>query len=69
MSNSPSGAARTSVDPRFKVAAVVIVLSAVYVLIQHTSLAPFSHTADDFVGGLAIGLAIGIALAWFGGRR
>jgi hypothetical protein len=69
VSNLPSGAAGTSVDLRFKVAAVVIVLSAVYLLFQHTSLAPFSHAADDFVGGLAIGLTIGSALAWFGGRR
>jgi len=66
---SPSGSAGPSVDPRLRVAGVVIVLAAVYALIQHTSLAPFSHTADDFVGGLAIGLAIGAALVWFGGRR
>jgi hypothetical protein len=56
-------------DPRFKVAGLVIVLAALYALIQRTSLAPFPHTADDFVGGLAIGLAIGGAIAWFAGRR
>jgi hypothetical protein len=56
-------------DPRFKVAGVVIALAALYALIQRTSLAPFPHTADDFVGGLAIGLAIGSAIAWFRGRR
>jgi hypothetical protein len=58
-----------SADPRIKVAGVVIVLAALYALIQRTSLAPFSHTADDFVGGLAIGLAIGSAIAWFRARR
>ena len=56
-------------DPRFKVAGVVIVLAAVYAVVQHTSLAPFPHTADDFVGGLAVGLAVGCAVAWFSGRR
>ena len=69
MPNSPSDSPGTSVDPRLKVAGVVIVLAVLYTLVQRTSLAPFSHTADDFVGGLAIGLAIGSALAWFGGRR
>jgi hypothetical protein len=67
--NSPSDSTGTSVDPRFKIAGVVLVLAVLYVLIQRTSLAPFPHTADDFVGGLAIGLAIGSALAWFRGRR
>lgn len=68
MSNSPSDSG-TSVDLRFKVAGVVIILAVVYTLVQRTGLAPFPHTADDFVGGLAIGLAIGGALAWFSGRR
>ena len=68
MSNSPSDSG-TSVDPRLKVAGVVIILAVFYTLVQHTSLAPFPHRADDFVGGLAIGLAIGSALVWFSGRR
>ena len=68
MSNSPSDS-ETSVDPRFKIGGVVIILAMVYALVQRTSLAPFPHTADDFVGGLAIGLAIGGVLAWFSGRR
>ena len=68
MSNSPSDSA-TSVDPRLKIAGVVVILAVLYTLVQHTSLAPFPHTADDFVAGLAIGLAIGSALAWFSGRR
>jgi hypothetical protein len=69
MPSSPSNPAGMSADPRLKVAGLIIVLAALYVLIQRTSLAPFPHTADDFVGGLAIGLAIGSAIAWFRGRR
>jgi hypothetical protein len=68
VSNSPSDSG-TSVDPRFKIAGVIIILAVLYSLVQRTSLAPFPHTADDFVSGLAIGLAIGSALAWFTGRR
>jgi hypothetical protein len=67
--SSPSDPAGMSADPRFKIAVVVIVLAALYALIQRTSLAPFSHTADDFVGGLATGFAIGGAITWFRDRR
>jgi hypothetical protein len=68
VSNSPSDS-ETSVDPRSKIGGVVIILAVIYALVQRTSFAPFPHTADDFVGGLAIGLAIGGVLAWFSGRR
>ena len=69
MPTPPAGSAGPSTDPRLKVAGVVVVLAAVYSLIQHTSLAPFPHAADDFVAGLALGLALGSALVWFRSGR
>ncbi len=69
MSDPRSTSEETSLDPRVKVAAAVAFLAALYVLVQHTSVAPFPHSADDFVGGLGVGMAIGGVIAWFGARR
>lgn len=42
--------------------------AAALALLQRTPLAPFSHGADDFVGGLAVGLAASTAIGWFASR-
>jgi hypothetical protein len=55
-------------DPRFKIAGVGVILGGLYVLLQHTSAAPFPHAADDFIAGLAFGLALAMILAWWSRR-
>lgn len=37
-------------------------------LLQRTSLALFPHAADDFLGGLAVGLAASTAIGWLSTR-
>ncbi|MDQ6886553.1 MAG: hypothetical protein M3068_04575 [Gemmatimonadota bacterium] len=69
MSDPRAPAEEESIDPRVKVVAAVALLAALYALFQHTSLAPFPHAADDFVGGLAVGSAISGLIGWFGTRR
>ena len=69
MSGPHRDSGEAPLDARVQVVAVVVILAALYVLLQHTRLAPFPHAADDFVGGLAVGTAIGCLFLWLRTRR
>ena len=51
-------------EPRFKVIGSIVVLAALYVLLQATPVAPFPHGADAFARGFALGMAIVAGIAW-----
>lgn len=69
MSDPTRNTENAPLDSRVQVVAVIVVLAALYVLLQHTRFAPFPHAADDFVGGLGVGVAIGGVFLWLRGRR
>ena len=54
---------------RLKVGSALALAAALYVLVQHTSVAPFPHKADDFIGGFGVGTAIAILIGWMSARR
>ncbi|MDQ6769904.1 MAG: hypothetical protein M3Z54_07955 [Gemmatimonadota bacterium] len=56
-------------DARIKPLAIIALVAVAYWLLQHTGLAPFPHTADDFVGGFAVGTGIATAGLWIRSRR
>lgn len=62
-------APRPQRDLRVTLLTVFAIAAALYWALQRTSVAPFPHTADDFVGGLAIGTGIGALVGWLGARR
>ncbi len=47
---------------------VASLIAAVVALIQRTSMAPFPHAADDFLGGFAIGAGIATFFVWLSSR-
>jgi hypothetical protein len=64
----PRTPGRSNPDSRTRAAAVVAVICALFAVVQRTRLAPFPHGADDFVGGLAVGLGLGAFIAWLSSR-
>lgn len=68
MSEQPVGPATTPLDYRVKILVVLAVLAILYVIIQHTSFAPFPHRADGFVQGFAVGATLAAFIGWLGSR-
>jgi hypothetical protein len=48
--------------------AALTAAAVVVALIQRTPVAPLPHSADDFTGGVAVGLAVSAAMAWLAVR-
>lgn len=68
MSEPRAASTTTPLDYRVKIIAVLAILAVLYVIIQHTSFAPFPHRADDFVQGFAIGAVLATIIGWLGSR-
>lgn len=66
--SEPRAASTAPLDYRVKILAVLAVLAILYVIIQHTSFAPFPHRADGFVQGFAVGATLATIIGWFGTR-
>jgi hypothetical protein len=67
--HSPDPSSGGRLHPRVVAVFILALVAAAYVALQHSSLAPFPHRADDFVAGLAVGLAIVAVVGWLSGRR
>jgi hypothetical protein len=60
--------ARTRLDPRVKLLAMITAVVAVAALLQRTTLAPLPHGVDGFMGGLAVGLGVSLLIGLLASR-
>ncbi len=65
ISHSTRGAA---LHPRLTWLLALTAITVLAALLQRTPLAPLPHSADGFVGGLAVGLAASAVVGWLMSR-
>jgi uncharacterized membrane protein len=58
--SDPSG---TALPSRLRLLVALTVLAGLVLLLQLTRYAPLPHSADDFLGGVVVGLAVSAAIA------
>ena len=59
---------RGTLPPRLTLLLALAAVAVLVAVLQRTALAPLPHAADDFVGGVAVGLAVSAVMAWFAVR-
>lgn len=57
-------AQRTALHPRLTLLLVLAAITGLIAILQRTPLAPLPHALDDFLGGLAVGLAVSGCIGW-----
>jgi hypothetical protein len=57
-------ARRMTLDPRLTAMLVLTAIVGLMVILQRTAMAPLPHALDDFLGGLAVGLAASAYIGW-----
>lgn len=64
MSPISRSAQRTALHPRLTLLVVGAAITGLIAILQWTAMAPLPHALDDFLGGLAVGLAASGTIGW-----